>query len=557
MLTVVILLPVAVAAVLTAAPRLPGRAACWIWVAAAAADLALIAWMWWRFDPPGAPAAAGVVDGIAYEVKVRWIPTVGAGYHVGVDGLSLPLLALTGVLFLACAVWSLRESDRPRTYAALFLFLQTVSLGAFAALDLILFFVFFDLTIAAMYFIIAGWGHGNRRRSALKFFLYTFVGSLALLVGFIGLYLGGERRTFDMVALAADPPLRDTPTLGGLVLLAIGLGLAVKTPLFPLHTWLPDAHTDAPAAGSAILAGIMLKLGTYGFVRIAMPMLPDAWRRWALVVVIVAVLSVLWGAFVALAQTDLKRMVAYTSVNHMGYVVLGLGAAGLVGQSDAQARTVATVGAMVQMVSHGLLTGALFLLTGVLWARGRTYSFTRWGGLARPAPLFAAALGVAAFGSLGLPGFSSFVAEFQIFTGALQAAPVATVIAVTGIVITAGLFLVALQRLLAGPTVLADPRAHPPTEDEPAAAEEPAGTDRTVPPERLASGRGHAAAVADTPAATADPPGNSVNFPDMHGRELVAVVPLLALSLLIGLAPRALLAVIEPAAAAVVGLVGR
>ncbi len=516
LLTVVVLLPLAVAMVLLAAPRLPGRVASWSWVVASAVDLALLAWMWWRFDAP-----AGVVGGIGYDVKVRWIPTVDASYHVGVDGLSLPLLALTGVLFLACAVWSLREPQRPRTYAALFLFLQTACLGTFAALDLILFFVFFDLTIVGMYFVIAGWGHGNARRSALKFFLYTFVGSLALLVGFIALFLGGESRTFDMVALAVDPPFAGSPLGGGLTLLAIGIGLAVKTPLFPFHTWLPDAHTDAPAAGSAILAGVLLKLGTYGFVRIAMPILPQAWQQWAMVVIVVGVISVVWGAFVALAQTDLKRMIAYTSVNHMGYVLLGLGAAGLVTQADEQARTIATVGAVYQMVSHGLLTGALFLLTGVLWARGRSYSFDHWGGLARPAPVFAACLGVAAFGSLGLPGLSAFVAEFQIFTGALQAAPVATVIAVTGILVTAGLFLLALQRLLTG--------------------------DPVRPPSEPSTGL----------AVQQHPVGAAPLVHDMRGRELGAVVPLLVLSVLLGLVPRPLLDVIEPAAATLVDLVGR
>ena len=531
LLTVVILLPLVVAGVLLVVPRLDGRTAIGVWVAASAVDLALIGWMWWRFEP--GRGGAGVVDGLAYEVDLQWIPTVDAGYHVGVDGLSLPLLALTGVLFLACAVHSLRETDRPRSYAALFLFLQTACLGTFAALDLILFFVFFDLTIVGMYFVIAGWGHGNARRSALKFFLYTFVGSLALLVGFIGLFLGGDERTFDMVALARNPPLTDSPVAAGLVLLAIGLGLAVKTPLFPFHTWLPDAHTDAPAAGSAILAGILLKLGTYGFVRIAMPILPDAWQRWAVVVVVVGVISVLWGAFVALAQTDLKRMVAYTSVNHMGYVLLGLGAAGLVGAGDEEGRTVATVGAMYQMVSHGLLTGALFLLTGWLWSRGGTYALDRWGGLARPAPVFAAALAVAAFGSLGLPGFSSFVAEFQIFTGALQAAPVATVMAVLGILVTAGLFLLALQRLLSGGTVV------PGNVDGPGGVEQPDGT-RT------------AAATA-----TLLRPDARAGVRDLSGHEVAAVVPLLLLALLLGLLPRPLLDVLEPAATAVAQLVSR
>ncbi|RPF28276.1 NADH-quinone oxidoreductase subunit M [Georgenia muralis] len=663
MLTVVVLLPVLVAGALLVLP-VSDRAALRAWVGAAAVDLALVVWMWVNFDP--GTGARGIVDGIAYETNVQWIPTVDASYHVGVDGLSLPLIALTAVLFLATAVWSLREDRRPRRYAALFLFLQTASLGTFAALDLILFFVFFDLSIVGMYFVIAGWGHGNNRRSALKFFLYTFVGSLALLVGFIGLFLGGEERTFDMVRLAANPPLEDSPLLGGLVLLAIGLGLAVKTPLFPFHTWLPDAHTDAPAAGSAILAGVLLKLGTYGFVRIAMPMLPGAWQRWAMVAVVIGVISVLWGAFVALAQRDAKRMIAYTSVNHMGYVILGLGAAGLVA-ADEQARTIATVGALVQMVSHGLLTGALFLLAGVLWTRGRTYDFSRWGGLARPAPLFAAAFAVAAFGSLGLPGFSSFIAEFQIFTGTLRAAPVAGVIAVTGILVTAGLFLLAVQRLLTGPTLLNAPesgQAGGDGEDEfgvdeagvPAAigavghAGHTAGGHRHPDGPRLSGGRddsstsghdgahqthGGGAAHHDghpaehrghdghpsgdstagamdhptgpsphgghtedhnthtAPVETADDrprpdrdqdltasdagpatdpvdqdlpvgpsgpgggPPRPADFPDLFGREGAAILPLLVLSVAVGLLPRFLLDVVEPAAAALVSLVSR
>lgn len=542
LLSVVILLPVVAAGVLLAVPGLSGRAASWFWVAVAALDLALIGWMWIGFAAGASGGASGVVDGIAYEEKIQWIPTVDASYHVGVDGLSLPLIAMTGVLFLAAAIWSLREKQRPRTYAALFLFLQTASIGTFASLDLILFFVFFDLTIVGMYFVIAGWGHGNRRRSALKFFIYTFVGSLALLVGFIGLFLGSETRTFDMVALAADPPLTDSPVVAGLVLLAISVGLAVKTPLFPFHTWLPDAHTDAPAAGSAILAGVLLKLGTYGFVRIAMPILPDAWQRWAMVIVIAGVVSVIWGAFTALAQTDLKRMIAYTSVNHMGYILLGLGAAGLVSQADEQARTIAVTGAMVQMVSHGLLTGALFLLAGVLFNRGGTYAFDRWGGLARPAPIFAAALGVAAFGSLGLPGLSAFIAEFQIFTGALQAAPVATVIAVTGIVVTAGLFLVALQRLLAGDTKIPETSGLPSARSETSDGRQvrkPSGT-RGI-KTRTRNDRGQATSA----------------FKDLHGRELTAIIPLLVLSIAIGLFPRALLDIIEPAAAALTSLVSR
>ncbi|BBN48500.1 hypothetical protein JPH1_29750 [Mycobacterium avium subsp. hominissuis] len=375
MLSVIVFLPLAAALVLLALPRLGGAAATWIWVAVTAADVALTAVVWALYQTPR-PGA------LAFEEKARWIPGVNSSYHLGVDGLSLPLVVMTAVIFLACALYSLRGRDRPKPLAALFLFLQTVSLGLFVSADLILFFVFFDLSIVAMYFVIAGWGHGDAGRSALKFFLYTFLGSLALLVGFIGLYIAAQPHTFDMVTLAASTPLGGSPVAGGLVLAAILLGLAVKTPTVPFHTWLPPAHTDAPAVGSAVLAGVLLKMGAYGFVRIAMPMLPQAWRAWAWVIIVVGVVSVLYGALVALAQNDFKRMVAYTSVNHMGYIVLAVGAAGLIAGDTAQARGVAVTGAVTQMVSHGLITGALFLIAGVFYERAGTYDMNTFGGLA-------------------------------------------------------------------------------------------------------------------------------------------------------------------------------
>jgi NADH-quinone oxidoreductase subunit M len=367
----------------------------------------------------------------------------------------------------------------------------------------VLFFVFFDLSIVAMYFVIAGWGHGDALRSALRFFLYTFLGSLVLLLGFVGLYVASDPHTFDMVALAQDPPLQGQGVAGAFVLGAILLGLAVKTPTFPFHTWLPPAHGDAPAVGSAILAAVLLKMGTYGFVRIAMPMLPDAWRAWAWVLIAVGIISVLWGALVALAQSDLKRMIAYTSVNHMGYVVLAVGAAGLVDAADTDARSVAITGAVVQMVSHGLLTGALFLLAGALWERRGSYDLQGYGGLAGPAPRLAVLFTLAAFGSLGLPGLSGFIAEFQIFAGSIAATPVAAV-AVLGILLTAGLFLRAITKVFAGPTL------------------------------RLSEG-----------------------FADLSAREWVPAAGLLACSVVIGVWPRPLLDLVEPAADAVAVLVGR
>jgi NADH-quinone oxidoreductase subunit M len=502
MLSVIVSLPALAAAALLAVPAgAPPGVFGGTWIAVSAADLALVIAAWAGYHPRG---------GFAWTEDVAWIPGAGVGYHVGVDGLSLPLLALTAVLFLAVAVYSLRQTRRVKAYTILFLFLDTVCLGLFTALNLILFFVYFDLSIVAMYFVIAGWGHGERARAAaLKFFLYTFTGSLALLLGFIGLYLAVRPHTFDMVTLIAANPLAGRGAYGGLVLLAVMLGLAIKTPVVPFHTWLPPAHTEAPAAGSAILAGVLLKMGTYGFFRIAMPMLPGTWRRYAAVFIVLGVVSVIYGALVALAQASFKRMIAYTSVNHMGYILLAAGAAGILAHGDAQARSLAVTGAVTQMVSHGLLTGALFLLSGVLYDRGGTYDMDAYSGLAGRMPVFAAVTAVAAFGSLGLPGLSGFIAEFQIFTGSLATAAVATAIAVTGIVITAALFLRALQRIFTGPL-------------------------------RLPGGPG-------TPAA----------FGDLTASEAASTVPLLALAVLIGITPAFLLDLIDPAARSLTLLVGR
>ena len=501
MLSVIVFLPaVAATALLLVPASAPRRLFCAVWIAVGVADLALVLVAWAGLTP----------GGFRFEQRAPWIPSAGISYHVGVDGLSLPLVALTAVLFLAAAVFSVRETRRPKAYAALFLGLQSVCLGLFVALDLILFFLFFDLSIVLMYFLIAGWGHGERARAAaLKFFLYTFLGSLALLLGFILLHLAAEPKTFDIVELTAADPLAGGGPYAALTLLAIGVGLAVKTPTVPFHTWLPPAHTEAPAAGSAILAGVLLKMGTYGFVRIAMPVLPDTWRQYAGVVIVVGVLSVVHGALVALAQTDLKRMIAYTSVNHMGYVLLGVGAAGVLAGTDEQARQLATTGALTQMVSHGLITGALFLLAGVLHDRGGTYDMGAYSGLAARTPAFAGVFAVAAFASLGLPGFAGFIAEFQVFTGALGAAPVPTAIAVTGVLLTAALFLVALQRLFLGPL------------------------------------------------RTPDAPGAPRPFADLRPSETWSIVPLLALATLIGILPRVLLDVVEPASRTLVELVGR
>ncbi len=408
----------------------------------AALQVLLVAGVWAAFEPGG---------GVQFQERAVWIPAIGVGYHVGLDGLSLPLVAMTAVLFLACFAFDLGGPETGRRYVALMLFLETACIGVFVALDLILFFVFWDLSLVGMYFMIALWGHEGSRAAALKFFLYTFLGSLALLLGIIGLALHAEPRTFDMLALAEQAPLAGEARTGALVFLALFLGFAIKTPVVPFHTWLPPAHVEAPAAGSAILAGVMLKMGTYGFVRIAMGILPDQWRSAAIAVIVLGVVSALYGAVVALAQTSFKRLVAYTSINHMGYVMIGLGAAALAAGRRPDAAELAASGAIAQMVAHGLVTGLLFLMTGVLYRRAGTYDFDRFGGLAAVTPRFAAVTALAAFASLGLPGLVQFIAEFQIFVGSFEAAPLAVVLALLAVFVTAALMIWSLQRLFLGP----------------------------------------------------------------------------------------------------------
>ena len=495
MLSLIVFLPLIAAAILMVAPAIGGVTSRWIGIAVSVVELILVGWLWLNYQTPEP-------NGLAFEEQLPWMPGVNTSYHVGVDGLALPLVAMTVVIFLACAIFSLRDQRRPRQHTALFLFLQCVSLGLFVAADLILFFVFFDLSIVGMYFVIATWGQRNAVRSARKFFLYTFLGSLALLLGFIGLYVTAEPHTFDIIELVAMSPVKEKPVAGSLILAALVVGLAIKTPTIPFHTWLPPAHTDAPATGSAVLAGVLLKMGTYGFVRIAMPILPATWRSWAWGILLVGLVSVLYGALVALAQTDLKRMIAYTSVNHMGYIIMALGAVGLVTQSTADATSIAVTGAVVQMVSHGLITAALFLLTGVMHTRTGSYQISAYGGLAATAPRYATVFGIAAFASLGIPGLSGFIAEFQIFAGSIAVAPV-TAFALPGILITAALFLRAIQRVFTGPTR-----------------------------------------------------GLSREFNDITGTQLSPVGILLGLSLLIGVAPQTLLSVVEPASTVLVELIG-
>lgn len=433
-------------------------------------------------------------EGFSQVEELEWMPAIGAAYRVGVDGISLPLVLLSAVLFLVALIYASSLRDRPRAYVALILLLETTAIGTFTALDGILFYVFFEVSLVAMYFMIAGWGHEDRQRAALMFFIYTLLGSLPLLLAILGLYLGSPDPTFDMRAWIANPPLEGAAAMWALI--AMLITFAVKIPAVPLHTWLPAAHVQAPTVGSVILAGIMLKFGTYGLVRFALQMTPDAFREAGIVVLVFGVVSAIYGAFAALAQTDLKRLVAYASVNHMGYVIVGVSVAALT--LDPTIRATALDGAVLQMFSHGLVTGALFLLVGTIQERAQTREMGEFGGLLKTVPLLGWFFVLAAFASLGLPGLAHFPAEFQIFLATLGTTPIA-VIVILGIAIIAGTFLKALRE-----TFLGEPR------------------------ERWNK------------------------MPDLSPREILAVAPLLVLTVATGVAPSWVLDIIHRTTSALV-----
>lgn len=440
MLTLCILVPLLGALALAALPSLGEAAARGAAIGITAVPLILLVVVW-----------AGFSGGAGFQAveEVPWIPALGIAWRLGVDGMSLSLTLMSALLFLAAIAWPMAPLPRARSYYAWFLFLMAVSLGLFLALDLIIFYVFFDLSLVGMYFLIGRWGHGQAERAALKFFLYTLAGSLLILIGIIVLALSAPTLSFDMRDIIAAAPLAGSGPIGALVLLAFVIGFGIKTPLFPFHTWLPPAHVDAPGPVSAILAGVLLKMGTYGLIRLPMQMMPATFAAWALPLAVLAVLSILWGAIVALGQGNFKRRIAYTSVNHMGYTVLGIAVAGSALGSEA-ARAMALTGAVVEMIAHGLITGSLFLIAGAFWQRAEDYDMTNYGGLASLTPKLTGATALAAFASLGLPGLAGFVAELHIFLGAFAVYPWLAAIGLLGLLITAALFLDILRQVFFG-----------------------------------------------------------------------------------------------------------
>ena len=381
--------------------------------------------------------------GYQFEENRRWMPTLGVAYHVGIDGISLLLVLLTTFLMPLALVsaWGSVE-DRFKEFTATMLLLETGMLGVFVSLDLFLFYVFWEAMLVPMYFIIGIWGGPNRVYAAVKFILYTMVGSALMLVAILGLYYqygaATGRYTFDVPVLAQyvmAPGLAQN-----LMFLAFALAFAIKVPLFPFHTWLPDAHVEAPTAGSVVLAGVLLKMGTYGFLRFCLPFFPDASLSFGPPVFSLAVIGIIYGAWVSTVQPDMKKLVAYSSVSHLGFVMVGIFTLNQQG----------LVGAIIQMVNHGLSTGALFLMVGMIYERRHSRLIADFGGLWRVVPAFSALFLVVALSSLGLPGLNGFVGEFLILVGAFQRNAWLAAVATSGIIFAAIYLLWMYQRVIFG-----------------------------------------------------------------------------------------------------------
>ncbi|MBP6963148.1 MAG: NADH-quinone oxidoreductase subunit M [Armatimonadetes bacterium] len=494
-LTLITFIPLAGAIAILFVPRTKASAIKWTALVFSLPSLALSVLLWMRYDP--------ALPGMQFVQRLQWIESLDVHYFLGVDGISVPFIFLTALLTTLSIIYSWIINERTKEYFALFLALETGMLGVFVALDFFLFYIFWEVSLVPMYFLIGVWGGPRREYAAIKFFLYTLVGSVAMLLAIVGVYLFTSPHTFSIPEAITQMPFAGKPMLGSLAFIAFFLAFAIKVPSWPFHTWLPDAHVEAPTAGSVILAGILLKLGGYGFLRIALPMLPEPARHFSIWIAILALISIIYGALVAMAQKDMKKLIAYSSVNHMGYVMLGIAAAAaIVGSPNDKA--IALNGAMLQMFSHGLITGALFLLVGVIYERTHNRDLDQFGGLGARIPVYAGLLSFMAFASLGLPGLAGFVSEFFIFRGAIPIYTVIAALGVIGIIVNAAYLLWMLQRVLLGPL---NPKW--------------------------------------------------ADVPDADAREVISLAPLVALTILVGIMPSLLVGVFNGSVIEIVQLVSR
>ncbi|MBU1702066.1 MAG: NADH-quinone oxidoreductase subunit M [Candidatus Eisenbacteria bacterium] len=413
---------------------------------------------------------------LQFVERAVWIGSYNINFFIGVDGLSITLIILTALLGFLCIFASWGINKAVKGYFALFLLLETGMLGVFVALDFFLFYVFWEVMLLPMYFLIGIWGGPRREYAAIKFFLYTLLGSVLMLLGILALYFYGGSHTFDMTVLMEQGGYARTFQMW--VWAALFIGFAIKVPVFPFHTWLPDAHVEAPTAISVILAGVLLKMGGYGILRVCFSIFPEATRSYAIPLAILGIINIVYGALCAMAQKDVKKLVAYSSVSHMGYVLLGSAALSIAGLT----------GGVLQMFNHGTTTAMLFLLVGVIYDRAHHRDIDGFGGLATIMPVYAGIFSLAFFASLGLPGLSSFISEALVFLGTFPVYRWAAIIAAIGIVLTAGYILWTLQRMFLG-----------------------------------------------------KPNEKYLNLPDMTGRELFTLVPLGIIVIILGVYPKPIL----------------
>jgi NADH-quinone oxidoreductase subunit M len=389
-------------------------------------------------------------EAFQFVEKLPWIEAFNIHYYLGLDGISISMILLTTLLCFICVVASWNINDHVRGYFSLFLLLDTSMMGVFCALDFFLFYIFWELMLLPMYFLIGIWGGPRKEYAAIKFFLFTLVGSVLMLIVLLVFYFGSAEpvtglHSFDLTLLADQSVHQSFLKNSGIrwfSYLALLIGFAIKIPVVPFHTWLPDAHVEAPTAISVILAGVLLKMGTYGILRISYPLLPDQARAFAPYVAFLGLISIVYGALCAMAQKDLKKLIAYSSISHMGFVVLGI---------SVFSNTTAINGAVLQMFNHGTVTAMLFLLVGVIYDRAHHRDIDGFGGLAKVMPVYAGFTGLAFFAALGLPGLSSFISEALVLIGSFQQYRAITVVATSGIILTAGYFLWTMQRIFLGP----------------------------------------------------------------------------------------------------------
>ncbi len=432
LLTALVFLPLAAALLTLAIPKDRAGLIRALAIGTTGAVLALSILLLFWFQPEG--------QGFQFEEKLSWIPQINVWYHLGVDGLSVPLVFLTALLSFVAAIASASIHERLKEYYFLYLLLVTGMMGTFLALDLFLFYLFWEVVLVPMYFLIGIWGGPRREYAAIKFFLYTLAGSVFMLLSILTCYFHSNPHTFSIPALMAQG-MDLTESTRGWVFLGFFLAFAIKVPIFPFHTWLPDAHVEAPTPISVLLAGVLLKMGGYGLFRISFPLLPQAAVGFGTVLAVLGLINIVYGAMVALAQTDLKKLVAYSSVSHMGFVLLGLSALTLTGFN----------GAMLEMFNHGMITGGMFLLVGVLYDRAHTRNLADFGGLGAKIPVYGGLLIFFSMASLGLPGLSGFVGEFLSLLGCFPTHPAIVIFSVLGLVFGAAVFLLMIQKVLLGP----------------------------------------------------------------------------------------------------------